>query len=202
MSRNTALQKRNHKIRLRAKQIMAGRLAAPDIACHWCARPVVNVSLLYRRAGAGEVTVLRHMAFTIEWSEPDGEVRKERIATVDHVVPLGDRVLDRYEVNRPSNLVIACAQCNHERNALQDKQENADGRKRCPACSGIKHPAAPVCDDCNGGGQRLTYTLGRALHSAYGDAGLLDALQIQYCVHCDDLVDHSSESCPLPIVAG
>jgi 5-methylcytosine-specific restriction endonuclease McrA len=75
--------------------------------CHWCGVPVVRVGAVPR---ADRVRVTAYAL--LFWRR--GRLKWVAMATVEHVVPLGEGGLNEF-----GNVVAACRRCNERRNAEQ-----------------------------------------------------------------------------------
>jgi len=102
--------------------------------CHWCKSYVA----IEKNIDKENVVVVKRSY--IIWKDM-GFVFSARIATIDHVIPIGQGGTSDID-----NLVVACATCNNDRT---NKPKAPDKLKLlCPNCHSDKKPKKKFCQKC------------------------------------------------------
>jgi len=113
---------------------LPGLYARQNSLCWWCKSATVIFGYLPRDA------VLSKENGHIVWVEA-GLTLKARMATIDHVTPISEG-----GGNDESNLVMACEDCNGDRNNV--KMKGCKIVRACHRCGGEKPANRSQCRDC------------------------------------------------------
>jgi 5-methylcytosine-specific restriction endonuclease McrA len=110
LKHNSRHQRNKVQANLRRRLRRAGDTSP---VCHWCAQEIVWIGEI-RRYNRRTIR-----AFDVDFIDlRTGELENKRIATADHIVPLGEG-----GTNEDENIVPACAECNHHRNVAAQKKD-------------------------------------------------------------------------------
>lgn len=112
-----------------------------DNVCYWCRNPAISARAIEPGNFLG-----RESGF-LKWLEGD-VLRRERMATIDHLIPIGGNTDPR--MNDPRNLVVACANCNKDRHSRKAPIPRACiYSPHCYRCGSPKPAGRKTCDDCH-----------------------------------------------------
>jgi len=118
-------QTANQKRRAARSQFLTPLVAKQDYRCYWCDEKIVRISNLHdREQRSSVVKIIAHQRELgrVVYRAENGKVYHARVATLDHVCPLG-----KGGSNSQNNVVAACYECNQTRNRVV--QFGAGGRK-------------------------------------------------------------------------
>lgn len=110
---------RIRRMRAAARKKLPQLLARQKNRCHYCREPIIEIAT---------IPIKRRLLVrngVIRWLDSQGQARERRIATVEHIIPLGDN-----GHNNDWNLVAACEACNNDRNRERQLAQHRRSNRR------------------------------------------------------------------------
>lgn len=104
---------RIRRMRAAARKKLSRLLDRQSNRCHFCGEAIIEVATIPAKRR------LSTRNGCVRWLDHQGQARECRIATVEHIIPLGEN-----GQNTDWNLVAACERCNNGRNHARQLEKN------------------------------------------------------------------------------